>query len=402
MKRKQTEKSKEDVLEEIRSKLSRIDRSEERFRPTSFTESLKYNFLGVTPEKEEEEGGFLRATGREVSKGFKGLFGIEDKKEMEKERKLREEQLEKEMQEKQKAVEMQERLATNSDVTAQSAEKILDEVTLIRKVVEGSVKFNPKAGRYSDPKTGQFVGKSDIVPSGGVLSTAPITSGTVVEEDDTQQKMLEKLEEIDENTEEASQGGLMDGLLKAFAPMTTALTAIGPAISSALLPIATVLATAWAGKKVVEAVGAFKDMREAQRNQTEAEGREATSEQRLIATMQERDPELLKKAQELQQAENNPERNLASYMGQARRALGRSVAATAETPQPAREPVTAAMETSSMALESTPPVVINNVDSSSRMTTTTPASSPSNITVSLRDVHGSHLRFQEKRLTRVV
>lgn len=391
MKRKETEKSREDILKEIRNTLSRMDRSEERFRPTSFTESLKYNFLGVTPEKEEEEGGFLRATGREISKGFKGLFGIEDKKEMEKERKLREEQLEKEMEEKQKAVEMQERLATNSDVTAQSAEKMLDEVTIIRKVVEGSVKYNPKAGRYTDPKTGQFIGKSDIVPS-----------GTVVEEDDTQQKMLEKLEEIDENTEEASQGGLMDGLLKAFAPMTTALTAIGPAISSALLPIATILATAWAGKKVIEAVGEFRDMREAQRNQTDAEGKEATSEQRFIATMQERDPELLKKAQELQQAENNPEKNLAAYMGQARRALGRSVAATAETPQPVREPVTAAMETSSMALESTPPVVINNVDSSSRMTTTAPASSPSNITVSLRDVHGSHLRFQEKRLTRVV
>jgi len=46
------------------------------FKPATFGESLKYNFLGVTPQKEEKAGGFGKALMAEAQSQFRGLFGI--------------------------------------------------------------------------------------------------------------------------------------------------------------------------------------------------------------------------------------------------------------------------------------------------------------------------------------
>ena len=398
---RKTPKTKEESLEGIRKALERVERTDERpSNITSFTSSLKYNLTGVTPDAEMEEGGFFPAVKKEFSRGFKEMFGFRDKGDVEKEQTLKEEAQKAQEAEKKKIEEQNEKMMKTSDEMLLTNKKMLDELTVLRQVTEGRVSYSEKSGRYhsKEPgKKGQYISNETMFP-------ASISSGTVVEEDDTQSKMLEKLQEIDENTEEAAEtnGGMLNGLMDFFGPATKALTAIGPALSSIALPLATIAATIWAGKKVKEAVTAFGDMREAQRGAEQALEKEQQGEANARAIFEQKDPELLKKADELRAADANAgqeDKGLGYYLGQARVQLGRTVGAAA-TPTPPRVNATAAVEQSSMQPNAAAPVVVNNVANN----TTAPTSSSSSgaVVVSLRDIHGSHLRFQERRLTRVV
>lgn len=206
----------EDTLREVKRLLTG-DRPE--FKPATLGESLKYNFLGLTPEKERQSGSFGKALMDETKSQFRQLFGIKTTKA---ERKAEEEAALKKIEEEKKAKELQEQQAEkNSD----NIEAILGEVRTIRKVTEGSVKYSPKSGRYQDASTGRFVGASSV-------------SGIDAPTDVSNEQILEKLSEIDENTEVAgdTDGGSFLEILKGI-PLT--------ALSSAFLPIVTAIAAAW-------------------------------------------------------------------------------------------------------------------------------------------------------------
>jgi hypothetical protein len=300
----------------------------------------------------------------------------------------------------------------------------------------------------TDPKSGQ----TDIILPGdrryadalasGEYKESADSGGTDPETDTFKEDVLKKLDGFDENFEDLedatikSGGGLLGGLMKFLGPIAPALGAIGPA----LLPIGVAIAGVWAAMKVFQAFKEFGEMREAQKGLKEAEERGKTMEANLENTLQERDPDLLKRAKELQEADPKAgEKNLAVYVRQARRERGDvptsatstsatpaattsaavtstassatatasmaptpSTTTTAPTPTPARATVPAALATTAPA--SAPAPVINNIDNSQRVNAPQAAAAPASgaSSVSLRDTHNSYMRFQERRMSRIM
>jgi hypothetical protein len=391
----------EDTLREVKRLLTG-DRQE--FKPATLGESLKYNFLGLTPEKEEQSGSFGKALMDETNSQFRQLFGIKTTK---KERQAEEEAALKKIEEEKKAKELQEQKAEkNSD----NIEAILGEVRTIRKVTEGSVKYSPKSGRYQDAATGRFVASSAV-------------SGIDAPSDVSNEQILEKLSEIDENTEvagEAEEGGFLD-MLKAI-PIGT--------LTSAFLPIVTAIAAAWTVNKLSELLDEIEAARDAKAIAKKSANLGAAMESQVVNNLKNSGVSgadaVLSRAQEM--ARENPDVSMSTNIRKAAEELGVSlpssvynfnrqaatagitdlraqadVTATPRISTPARGtlPIGSSRPLPSFLTPVTPsaqPVVINNM---SQIAPTTQMAAPTGrmpTAKELRDVLGSHMRFQQERI----
>jgi len=379
----------EDTLREIKRLLT--GDATDSFKPATFGESLKYNFLGVTPQKEEKAGGFGKALMAEAQSQFRGLFGIKTtKKEREEEAAMMAAEAERKEAEakKKEAQEAKERKmredevkaakgsAKNIFVVATTLRAVLSEVNTIRRVVEGSMK-REKGGRYRDADTGRYT-----------TATSGIDVPTAAEIDSGDELVAAKLEELSENQQAGTDidvnlgGGGGGGIFPRLFPQKPITT--GPTVK----PGATTARNAGAkilGREVAEqgsktalksvlkkvpvvgllAGGAFAASR-AMRGDLTGAGMELAS-------------------------------GTASMMPGAGTAASLGIDAALMARDMSR---TASLESGSQA--ATQPVTVNNVDASTNPVIAPQSGTPAGTqsTISLRDTHGSHLRFQENRLTR--
>jgi len=378
----------EDTLREIKRLLT--GDATDSFKPATFGESLKYNFLGVTPQKEEKAGGFGKALMAEAQSQFRGLFGIKTtKKEREEEAAIMAAEAERKEAEakKKEAQEAKERKmredevkaakgsAKNIFVVATTLRAVLSEVNTIRRVVEGSMK-REKGGRYRDADTGRYT-----------TATSGIDVPTAAEIDSGDELVAAKLEELSENQQagtdiDVNLGGGPGSIFPRLFPQKPITT--GPTVK----PGATTARNAGAkilGREVAEqgsktalksvlkkvpvvgllAGGAFAASR-AMRGDLTGAGMELAS-------------------------------GTASMMPGAGTAASLGIDAALMARDMSR---TASLESGSQA--ATQPVTVNNVDASTNPVIAPQSGAPAGTqsTISLRDTHGSHLRFQENRLTR--
>jgi hypothetical protein len=378
----------EDTLREIKRLLT--GDATDSFKPATFGESLKYNFLGVTPQKEEKAGGFGKALMAEAQSQFRGLFGIKTtKKEREEEAAMMAAEAERKEAEakKKEAQEAKERKmredevkaakgsAKNIFVVATTLRAVLSEVNTIRRVVEGSMK-REKGGRYRDADTGRYT-----------TATSGIDVPTAAEIDSGDELVAAKLEELSENQQagtdiDVNLGGGPGSIFPRLFPQKPITT--GPTVK----PGATTARNAGAkilGREVAEqgsktalksvlkkvpvvgllAGGAFAAGR-AMRGDLTGAGMELAS-------------------------------GTASMMPGAGTAASLGIDAALMARDMSR---TASLESGSQA--ATQPVTVNNVDASTNPVIAPQSGTPAGTqsTISLRDTHGSHLRFQENRLTR--
>lgn len=380
----------EDTLREVKRLLTG-DRQE--FKPATFGESLKYNFLGLTPEREEQSGSFGKALMDETKSQFRQLFGIKTTKA---ERKAEEEAALKKIEEEKKAKELQEQQAEKN---SNNIEAILGEVRTIRKVTEGRVRFSAKADRYQDAVTGKFIS----APSVSETSVSGIDAPT----DDTQEKILEKLEEIDENTEAGDEsilgalsglGGILTngfkGLASGISGLIGSLGRGAAALGTGALALGgTAVGAASAGAIAGTVVGglALGATIGDQFNTSVAEGGSGNFSDwwrntRLgglrSESIADREGREQSAARADQIAQSKGYANF-SAMQDANRRRAQEL-----------------QQSSTQAATTTAPVVVNNVDASSKPIVAPQVATGQAATISLRDTHGSHLRFQESRLTR--
>lgn len=383
----------EDTLREIKRLLTGdvVD----SFQPATFGESLKYNFLGVTPQKEEKAGGFGKALMAEAQSQFRGLFGIKTtKKEREEEAarmaaeaerkeaeaKKKEAQEAKERKMREDEVKATKTSAKNIVVVATTLRAVLTEVNTIRRVVEGSVK-REKGGRYRDTDTGRYT-----------TATSGIDVPTAAEIDSGDELVAAKLEELSDNQISDTDidvnlgggGGIFPRLFPQK-PITT-----GPTVKPGAKParvggISRILGRTaakegaeQAGKTGLKSMlkkvplgvgllagGAFAASR-AMRGDLTGAGMELASGAASIV----------------------PGAGTAASLGIDAALMARDMSRTAS------------LESGSQA--ATQPVTVNNVDASTNPVIAPQSGAPAGTqsTISLRDTHGSHLRFQENRLTR--
>jgi hypothetical protein len=385
----------EDTLREIKRLLTG-DR--EQFRPATLGESLKYNFLGLTPQKEEGAGSFGKALMSEAGSQFRELFGIKTTKAG---RKAEEEAM---LEKAQKEAELAEQEKERSEKNLDAIQAILGEVRTIRKVTEGSVKYSTASGRYHDQNKGtrgQFLTNEMVTE---------ISSGTDAPTENNE--VATTLAAIEENTAELGQssifdalagiGGLLGNIIKTLGSGFSSLvgpllgragSAIAGAGSSLLALGATSVGAASTGA-IVGTVGtglAAGALIGDQFNTSVAEGGSGnlsdwwkysgSSMFGLRKTNAEKEDEAQQMAFQQQLAATRRAR-AAGQVANTRADAQRLQESSAQAATPA-------------------PVVVNNVDASSNpvVAPSTPAASQ-NVTVTLRDSHGSHLRFQESRLTR--
>ena len=380
----------EDTLREVKRLLTG-DRQE--FKPATFGESLKYNFLGLTPEKEEQSGSFGKALMSETASQFRQLFGIKTTKA---ERKAEEEAAIEKAQKEAEAAELQKKTTEkNSD----NIEAILGEVRTIRKVTEGRVRFSAKSDRYQDAATGKFISAPSVSETS--------VSGIDVPTDDTQEKILEKLEEIDENTEAGDEsilgalsglGGILTngfkGLASGISGLIGSLGRGAAALGTGALALGgTAVGAASAGAIAGTVVGglALGATIGDQFNTSVAEGGSGNFSDwwrntRLgglrSESIADREGREQSAARADQIAQSKGYANF-SAMQDANRRRAQEL-----------------QQSSTQAAATTAPVVVNNVDASSKPIVAPQAATGQTVTISLRDTHGSHLRFQESRLTR--
>lgn len=385
----------EDTLREIKRLLT--GDAANSFKPATFGESLKYNFLGVTPQKEEKAGGFGKALMAEAQSQFRGLFGIKTtKKEREEEAAMMAAEAERKEAEakKKEAQEAKERKmredevkaakdsAKNIFVVSTTLRAVLTEVNTIRRVVEGSMK-REKGGRYRDADTGRYT-----------TATSGIDVPTAAEIDSGDELVAAKLEELSENQQAGTDidvnlgGGGGGGIIPRLFPQKPITTGATTARTRTVRPGATTARNAGAkilGREVAEqgsktalksalkkvpgvgllAGGAFAAWR-AMRGDLTGAGMELASG---AASMM-------------------PGVGTAASLGFDAALMARDMSRTAS------------LESGSQA--ATQPVTVNNVDASTNPVIAPQSGAPAGTqsTISLRDTHGSHLRFQENRLTR--
>lgn len=387
----------EDTLREIKRLLTGdvVD----SFQPATFGESLKYNFLGVTPQKEEKAGGFGKALMAEAQSQFRGLFGIKTtKKEREEEAarmaaeaerkeaeaKKKEAQEAKERKMREDEVKATKTSAKNIVVVATTLRAVLTEVNTIRRVVEGSVK-REKGGRYRDTDTGRYT-----------TATSGIDVPTAAEIDSGDELVAAKLEELSDNQISdtdidvnlgggGNRGGGIFPRLFPQKPVTT-----GPTVKPGATPARVGGISRYLGRTAAKegaeqagkmglksmlkkvplgvgllAGGAFAASR-AMRGDLTGAGLELASGAASIV----------------------PGAGTAASLGIDAALMARDMSRTAS------------LESGSQA--ATQPVTVNNVDASTNPVIAPQSGGPAGThsTISLRDTHGSHLRFQENRLTR--
>lgn len=377
----------EDTLREIKRLLTG-DR--EQFKPATLGESLKYNFLGITPEKEESAGSFGKALMNETGAQFRELFGIKTTKanrEAEQNAMLEKAQKEAELAEQQK-----QSLKKNED----SIQAILGEVRTIRKVTEGRVQYSPKSGRYHSKEkgtVGQFLTNEQVTE----ISSG---SGTDVPTESTE--IAETLASIEENTAqlgntsifEALSGisGLLGNIITALGSGFSALiTRLGGAIAGAAALGATSVGAASVGT-IAGTVGvglAAGALIGDQFNTSVAEGGSGTlSDWWKYSGSGIFGKSNAEKEDEAQQMELN------KLLETNRRTRAAQVVSSRSDAQ--------ALQESSAQAATPSPTVVNNVNASTNpvIAPQSGTSAGAQSTISLRDTHGSHLRFQESRLTR--
>ncbi len=383
----------EDTLREIKRLLTG-DR--EQFRPATLGESLKYNFLGLTPQKEEGAGSFGKALMGEAGSQFRELFGIKTTKAG---RKAEEEAM---LEKAQKEAELAEQEKERSEKNLDAIQAILGEVRTIRKVTEGSVKYSTASGRYHDQNKGtrgQFL-TNEMVTGISSGTDAPTESNEIA-------TTLAAIEEntADLSTEDSNMfdaltniGGLLGNILKSMGSGFASLLGRGAStIASAGSSLAALGATSVGAASTGAIVGTVGTGLAAgaligdQFNTSVAEGGSGnlsdwwkysgSSMFGLRKTNAEKEDEAQQMAFQQQLAATRRAR-AAGQVANTRADAQRLQESSAQAATPA-------------------PVVVNNVDASSNpvVAPSTPAASQ-NVTVTLRDSHGSHLRFQESRLTR--
>lgn len=383
----------EDTLREIKRLLTG-DR--EQFRPATLGESLKYNFLGLTPQKEENAGSFGKALMSEAGSQFRELFGIKTTKAA---RKAEEEAM---LEKAQKEAELAEQEKARSEKNLDTIQAILGEVRTIRKVTEGSIKYSTASGRYHDQNKGtrgQFLTNETVTG---------ISSGTDAPTESNE--VATTLAAIEENTADLSTednnmfdaltniGGLLGNILKSMGSGFASLLGRGAStIASAGSSLAALGATSVGAASTGAIAGtvgvglAAGALIGDQFNTSVAEGGSGnlsdwwkysgSSMFGLRQTNAEKEDEAQQMAFQQQLAATRRAR-AAGQVANTRADAQRLQESSAQAATPA-------------------PVVVNNVDASSNpvVAPSTPAASQ-NVTVTLRDSHGSHLRFQESRLTR--
>lgn len=383
----------EDTLREIKRLLTG-DR--EQFRPATLGESLKYNFLGLTPQKEEGAGSFGKALMSEAGSQFRELFGIKTTKAA---RKAEEEAM---LEKAQKEAELAEQEKARSEKNLDTIQAILGEVRTIRKVTEGSIKYSTASGRYHDQNKGtrgQFLTNETVTG---------ISSGTDAPTESNE--VATTLAAIEENTADLSTedsnmfdaltniGGLLGNILKSMGSGFASLLGRGAStIASAGSSLAALGATSVGAASTGAIAGtvgvglAAGALIGDQFNTSVAEGGSGnlsdwwkysgSSMFGLRQTNAEKEDEAQQMAFQQQLAATRRAR-AAGQVANTRADAQRLQESSAQAATPA-------------------PVVVNNVDASSNpvVAPSTPAASQ-NVTVTLRDSHGSHLRFQESRLTR--
>ena len=395
----------EDTLREVKRLLTG-DRTE--VKPATFGESLKYNFLGIAPaatEEERQKSSFGKELMSETASQFRQLFGIKTTK---KQREAEEAAALEKAQKDNAAAELQKQTTEkNSD----NIEAILGEVRTIRKVTEGSVKYSPKAGRYQDAASGRFIASSAV-------------SGIDAPTEVSNEQILEKLSEIDENTEtvgDAEGGGFLD-MLKAI-PLGT--------LSAAFLPIVTAIAAAWTANQLSTLLDEIEAARDAKAAARKSAATGAAMEAQIVNNLKNSGvqgaDDVLARAREM--ARENPETSMAINIRKAAAELKvtlpssvmsnvsfsaatagvtdlRAQADATATPRismPAGNalPIGASRPLSSLftpAAASPQPVVINNMSQIAPPTQITAPASQVPTAKELRDVLGSHMRFQQERI----
>ena len=89
---------------------------------------------------------------------------------------------------------------------------LLTEVSVIRKVVEGRMKFDPKTKGYKDPTTGQTLGKADARRAGeGLFTKEEVGKQLGLSDAEVKKTKLADLEKQLESKEEAAVDGKVDG-----------------------------------------------------------------------------------------------------------------------------------------------------------------------------------------------
>jgi len=389
--RNQPPNIKEDTLREIKRLLTG-DR--ESFKPASFKESLKYNFLGITPEREETSGGFGRALIDETKSQFKQLFGIKtSKKEREQEIEAEAEKIRQQQEEESRKKQLEENnakaitdAATSLKELQETTKAMLGEVTTLRKVTEGSVK-REKKGRYRDVDTGRYVSSEKVRETarmGGTdVPTAEEGNAAVISQLEKLNAAMEELDIGDSKTNvNIGNRGILDRLFTrkttgevakktgTRAATKTASTKAGQKAATSVLGRIGMKGGAGAIAKKIPLLGAAVGLGFGVKRLLEGDAAGAGLE-------------------------------VASGVASTFPGLGTGASVAIDAGLIARDlNKAAALENSAQA--ATPaPVVVNNVDASSNpvVAPSAPAASQ-NVTVTLRDSHGSHLRFQENRLTR--
>jgi hypothetical protein len=375
---------KEDTLREIRRLLTG---DQESFRPASFSESAKYNFLGITPQREEQSGGFGRALIDETKSQFKQLFGIKtSEEEREKEITAEAERIKKLEQEEKRKRKLEEQNASSLEASASNLKDIsettkamLAEVTTLRKVSEGSVK-REKRGRYRDVDTGKYIAAEKV-------RQTTQTSGTdVPTTEEGNAAILAQLEKLNEGMEDMDVGG--DGGINVNVGRRSFLDRLLTRNTGkeAAKKTGTRTATSKAGQTILQKIG-VKGAGKAIAKKIPIIGALAGigfGAQRLL-----RDGDAAGAGMEV-----------ASGLASTLPGFGTAGSLAIDAGLIARDVQRAETLEQQAMNNSQPPVVVNNVDASTNpvMPSAQQQAPQTNATITLRDTHGSHLRFQESRL----